>query len=225
MVKATEVVLETSKKLKVFIPFLEEIKPEEYLENSPRFGRCNFLTLNEIQTFLDTYFHIKFEVVTRIDHENDLEYHDYVAFLLISDDIFRKEMDYFVKRGIPIVFVREHPKMECDLVKIKDKDGQCYKFRKECYENRTSHCATPPCFGEKWKFNGGNTLINETQSAFRRDEVPIFSIAFLIDFLIWFAAFGKTLRQNRDVRIRMEPLYAAMKAVADDIAAKITETT
>jgi len=205
------------KRLKVFLPNISNVC--RFLKNSCRFNICEFGTFNEIQIFLQKHFNFNFDILYIGKNEIndvDLERNDYIAFLPIEENTLRDELTKFTTIGIPIVFVKTHPEMECDCVKMGVKQNECFQFRSE-----GKHCKylffNNDILGTKLKFEDPHTIIrNMKNSPFNLETIPLFSVGFIIDFLIWYSTIGKILKHTRDNKIRLEIKMA--KAVADHLA-------
>lgn len=207
---------ELARKLRVFLPKTPLVA--RYLRRSPRFRQYKFNSFDDICDFLESTFSLQIEILYIGEHDiNDaeLDKHDYLAFFPIHDDSLRDELTKFVDRGIPFLFMRTHPNMECDSVRISAKQTECYRYR-----DRGTHCKhrffINKSLGTALRFDDTRTILKNMEKKFILDVVPIFTVAFLIDFLIWYAAIGKSLKPRGE--IRSELTFHLTRAISDVLA-------
>jgi hypothetical protein len=220
---------EHERKLKVMFPY-DMPPPSKYLDASRRFKSCKLFTFEELRKFLSTNFKVNFEVLVIGQDDiisKDLEHHDYIAFISVKDPSFGSKVRECAEFGIPVVFVRHDPTMQCDLIDTEDHENRCFQNRLYCGGNRGSHCEGSYFKNLIFREQNNEATIPSIATIFDINEIPIFSMTFLIDFLIWYGTYGLTLQNKRDDRIsdkaNREYLQKAVyKAIAQDLSHRIT---
>ncbi len=116
--KREQALVEPKRKLKVIFPY-DLPPPDEYLEASRRFRSCKLVTFDELRKFLSANFNVNFEILVIGKDEirtHELDQHDYVAFMSVQDPTFGSKVQECAEFGIPVIFVRHDPHMQCDLI-------------------------------------------------------------------------------------------------------------
>jgi hypothetical protein len=210
--------------------FPPDIKPSMYLGNSCRFNKCELNTFEEVHNFVRDHFNVDFDIKysgkDRINTKDlDSEETDYVAFLSIGNPKLSRRIIEYTKRGIPIIFMRYSPEMECETINTMTQQGECFKNRTKCGGLELTHCKNrffeTLTFGEE----DVDATIPSIEDVFQLNNIPIFSMSFLIDFLIWYGNYGRTLRRIKENQIKsnVKVFPALTKAIADELAHKAEE--
>lgn len=212
-----EKLAEPKRKLKVIVP--PDVKPSEYLENSSRFNQYNIESFEKLRDFMRECFDVEFDILyigKDTINLSDFSQHDYIAFLSMREDSLGGRIDDFANLGIPVVFIRHTPKMECEVINLQIKENECFKNRPKCNGERLPHCKER--FFQDFKFDNPEKTIPRAQGTFKTNYLPIFPMNFLIDFLIWYGKYGIILKEKRDAHIWAD-------AKADTILSNVYQKT
>ena len=196
-------IIERLTSLKIIVPSNINLSP--YLKNSPRFNSYEFTSFEDLRKFTADCFNVDFEILyigQQTINDNDLEGHDCVAFLSVNDDKLGESLKRCTDLGIPIIFLKYAPDMDCDTINLENKEGECFKYRPSCCKNASDHCEHRFFEGINKQFDHRESTIYKVKETFNIESIPIFTMGFLIDFLIWYGTFGITLRKKRDKFIK-----------------------
>lgn len=216
-------IAEPRRQLKVFLP--ADLKPSLYLKKSDRFKAYDLGDIEKLRAFVHNCFNVNFLLQNIEDigdiEAADLDHSDFVVFLPIGKSTLGYELSKCVDLGIPVIFIRHEPGMECELINFALQGSECFKNRPNCNGTRLKHCEGN--YGKQLVFEDLTATIPKINKFFNLDHIPIFSMSFLIDFLIWYGNFGMPLRENRDKRIKAESeiILSAIKGLSFDIRNKI----
>lgn len=200
--------------------------PSEYLKESLRFKNCKLSTFEEVQKFVCENFNVNFEIIYFAGehiYTQDLEQHDYIAFLSVKDPYLTDIIIECAKLGIPIIFVRHDPAMNCDIINTENKETECFQRRSSCEGYQKDHC-NPNFFDiGTLEFKHSGAPIPKIQEKFDIKKIPLFSMSFLIDFLIWYGTYGATLKKNRDEKFinYYSNNPAIVKAVVEELLKRL----
>lgn len=204
-VDGQRIVVEPVSKLKIIFP--PDLNPSDFLRKSCRFYGCALDDFKKLEKFISDHFNTPFEILnsnTYIPNDDDLKECHLIAFLSINDEHAGARLEKYASFGIPVIFIKYTPEMECEVINVKNMEGECFQNRSNCGGQFQNHCdkrffeSLNPREPKGHKDRKVNLTIPIIEQTFNIEDIPIFSMSFLIDFIVWYGNYGKNLRDRRD---------------------------